>query len=80
MLGWSPDLRICPGSASLCCETLGTWPGLSGLFHSTLNEGIGLCDPQESFRLCCSKVLSTEKHTGVMEETGQYPCLLGTLS
>lgn len=40
-----------------------------------LNEGIGLYDPQESFQLCCSKVLSKTKRTGVMEggRVGSWP-------
>lgn len=48
--------------------------GVSGPFHSMLNKGIGLYDPQESFQLCCSKVLSMEKHMGLWED------LLGTLN
>lgn len=35
---------------------------------------IGLYDSQESFQLCCSKVLSMEKRMGLWED------LLGTLS
>lgn len=36
--------------------------GVSGPFHSMLNKGIGLYDPQESFQLCCSKVVGGKAH------------------